>query len=106
MQTRRSVPEFVARGCRRARLPSDFTFDLGIVKVQELVPFGFGVIAQLLFHFEETRIREGRPVMAADVERGKNDRNPRRATLFLSSSASTSIFETRASPFRFIAYNA
>ena len=59
-----------------------FHFDLGIVKVQELVPFGFGVIAQLLFHFEETRIREGRPVIAADVERGKNDRNPRRATCF------------------------
>ena len=46
-----------------------FHFDLGIVKVQELVPFGFGVIAQLLFHFEETRIREDRPVIAADVER-------------------------------------
>jgi hypothetical protein len=69
-----------------------FHFDLGIVKVQELVPFGFGVIAQLLFHFEETRIREDRRVIAADVERGKTIA-PSASNLFLSRSASASIFE-------------
>jgi hypothetical protein len=37
-------------------------------------------MAQLLFRFEETRIREDRP---ADVERGKNDRTLRERLVFV-----------------------